>query len=406
MSAGFCGGCGAALADDLRFCTNCGRRITGGVQQPAAAAPAGRYRAPSQLPPIVPRRSNKRTWIVVGAVVACLVLVGVAGTVVQATAFSAKASVNAYFDSLGRGDADGALARLDGYRTPVTPDPTKHLASTVLLSGKVLRDRSYRAPTDPKIESAQPVQGSSGTQQVKVSYTVGGNRRHATLQVTKSVETSYGLFHRWLISGGTAGLALTPGTPYLVNGVRVGTSTASAQTEGQGTVTDVYPVFPGSYHVGLAENPLLSADGVTVDIRVLGGLAAAAKLTATIKKSAAADVRKQVNAYLDECAKQTSLSPTNCSFSAYGSSDVRNVSWTITRYPTIALGLSPQTNAVNAYTGQDGGEGVATVTYEAKEFFSDKYSPQTTTASIEVDGPVVVTKGKLDWLSPADLARD
>lgn len=402
MSAGFCGGCGAALTDDVRFCTNCGRRITGPAQRPAA--PAGRYAGSSQ-PPIQPRRSHKRTWIVVGAVVACLVLVAVAGTVVQATAFNAKASVNAYFDSLGRGDADAALARLYDYSSPGGSDPGKRVGSTALLSGKVLRDRSYRAPTDPEIESSRAVPGESNAQEVKVSYTVGGKRQHATLYVARSHRTSYGLFHRWLISGGTAALALAPGTPYLVNGVRVGASAASPQSEGEGPVTDMYPVFLGTYSVGIADNPLLTADSVTVDVRTLGGFVTA-KLTATIKKSATAEVRKQVNAYLDECAKQTTLTPTNCPFSAYGSSDVRNVSWTITRYPTVVLGLSPETNTVNAYTSSDGGEGVATVSYEAKEFFGDKYSPQTTTASINAEGPVVVTKGKLDWLSPADLARD
>lgn len=403
MSAGFCGGCGAALTEDMRFCENCGRSVTGGAPRPAT--PSGGYQAPSQLPPIAPRRSHKRTWIVVGAVVACLVLVGVAGTVVQATAFSAKASVDAYFGSLGRGDADGALTRLYDYSAPGGSDPGKRVGSTALLSAKVLRDRSYRAPKDPKIESARPVDGSSDAQEVKVSYTVGNSRQHATLHVARSAETSYGLFHRWLISGGTAALALAPGAPYLVNGVQVGTSAASAQSQGEGPVTDMYPVFPGTYRVGLADNPLLSGDSVSVDVRALGGYVTA-KPAATIKKTAAAEVRKQVNAYLDECAKQASLTPTNCPFSTYGSSDVRNISWTITRYPTIALQLNPQTNAVSAYTGQEGGPGVATVTYETKDFFTDKYTPQTSTASIDVGGPVVVTKGRLDWLSPADLARD
>jgi hypothetical protein len=403
MSAGFCGGCGAALTDDVRFCTNCGRRLTGSAPRPAA--PAGRYVPPSQLPPIAPRRSHKRTWIVVGAVVAVLVLVGVAGTVVQATAFSAKASVNAYFGSLASGDADGALTRLYDYSSPGGSDPGKRVGSTALLSGKVLRDRSYRAPTDPEIESARPADGSSAAQEVKVSYTVGGSRQHATLYVARSDKTTYGLFHRWLISGGTAALALAPGTPYLVDGVHVGTSAASAQTEGEGPVTDMYPVFPGTYRVGLADNPLLSADSVTVDVRALGGFVTP-KLTATIKKTAAGEVRKQVDAYLDECAKQASLTPTNCPFSTYGTSDVRNISWTITRYPTIALLVTPETNAVRAYTGSEDGQGVATVTYEAKDFFGGKYTPQTSTASIDVGGPVVVTKGKLDWLSPADLARD
>lgn len=401
MSAGFCGGCGAALTDDLRFCTNCGRRIT-----PRPAAPAARYTAPSELPPVEPRRSHTRTWIVVGAVVACLVLVGVAGAVVQATTFSAKASVNGYFDSLAHGDAAGAIARLDGYRTPVTPDPAKRLGSTVLLSGKVLQDRSYRAPANPRVDSARPLEGSPNAQEVKVSYTVGGHRQHATLQVSKSAETSYGLFHRWLISSGTAGLSLAPGTPYLVNGVQVGTAASSAPTGGETPVTDVYPVFPGEYHVGLADNPLLSANTVTVDVRVLGGLAAAPKLTATIKKTATAEVRTQINAYLDECAKQTTLSPANCPFSVYGGSDVRNVSWTITRYPTIVLGLSPETNTVNAYTKPDDGPGTATVSYEIKDFFGNKYHAQTNSAAIDVEGPVVVTKGRLDWLSPADLAHD
>lgn len=400
MSAGFCGGCGTALTDDLRFCTNCGRPIT-----PRPAAPAPRYTAPSELPPVEPRRSHKRTWIVFGAVVACLVLVGVAGAVLQATTFSAKASVHGYFDSLADGDAAGAIARLEGYRTPVTLGPGNRLGSTALLSDKALQDRSYQAPANPEIDSVRAVQGSPDAQEVKVSYTVGGHRQHATLHVSKSSETSYGLFHRWLISGGTAGLSLPPGTPYLVNGVQVGTA-ASAPTGGEAAVTDVYPVFPGAYHLGVAANPLLSANTVTVQVIALGALAVVPRLTATIKKTAAAEVHKQVNAYLDECAKQTTLSPANCPFSVYGGSDVRNVSWTITRYPTIVLGLSSETNTVHAYTKPEDGAGTATVSYEEKEFFGNKYHAQTNSAAIDIAGPVVVTKGKVDWLSPADLARD
>lgn len=424
----FCGGCGNQVPDGLNFCTNCGRPRAGGQApqgqqaQQAQASQVGPGGATSARPapaqpyapgndPYLRKRGSKRPLVIIGGIAAVLVLFSVTVTVLQSTVFGPKSTVNAYFGALEDRDAEKALGRVGGGSSSYSSGTQSGSAAEELLTDKVVGAKQYQPPTDVEITSTKASgddDGDSDAQQVNISYQVSGERRTASLRVWKSDDKRYGLFDKWLIEGGRSTVTLASGPPYTVNGQAVkspedqtGDGDGDSEGEGEGSGPTTYAVFPGGYEVAVPDNPLFSTASKKV-AATLDGKPTLVNLDPDVKQEAITEVRKQVTAYIDLCAGETTLQPDGCPIGVYGGNDPRNVKWTVTRYPTISLTQPDGGSGVYVAT-DEGGAGEATVSYEAKGYFSEDYEAQTGTSSIEVSGPVVVKKGKLDWMSPRDL---
>ncbi|MQA78495.1 MAG: hypothetical protein GEV10_08450 [Streptosporangiales bacterium] len=430
----FCGGCGNQVPDGLNFCTNCGRPRagaggTGGQEQQAQASQVGPGGATSGRPapaqphraaddPYLRKRGSKRPLVIIGGIAAVLILFAVTVTVLQSTVFGPKAAVNAYFGALEDRDAEKALARISSGSSSGEGSTGSGSASEELLTDKVLGAKQYQPPTDVEITSTKASSDSgdddSDSQEANVSYQVAGERQTATMRVWKSDDKRFGLFDKWIIEGGRSSLSLATGPPYTVNGQELkapdeqgggedggdGDDGDGGYGEGESAAPTSYAAFPGGYEVAVPGNPLFSSATKKVTV-TLKGEPAQVNLDPDIKPAAITEVRKQVTAYIDLCAGETTLQPDGCPLGVYGGSDPRNVKWTVTKYPTIRL-AQENGSRVSVVT-DDGSEGSATVTYEAKGYFGDEYESQTGTSSITVAGVVVVKGGKLDWLSPRDV---
>lgn len=401
----FCGGCGAALAGDVRFCESCGKPTALPARQPAAGqAPA--QRPMSSTAPTV----SKRPLVVAGIVLGVLVVLGAGMAVVQKMVFSPEAVVERYFADLAAGDGAGAKQRLadGGVGTDETSAVDSLSGNTAVLSTELLVDKavasdSYQAPENVEVtaSSDDPEQPS-----VRVAYQLDGKERSATMMLRQAPEKVFLVFKTWQIaSGGTTQLFVPGYVPYQVNGIAM---KHQASEIGGGTDAGVPPVgfvvFPGGYDVGIAaKNPLVS--GGSKKAYAVLGKRSNVMVHATLKESAKAEVDAQVRAYIDKCAEKTTLQPENCPFSnGYTSDDTaRNVHWTVSSYPVIALQQDPG-GAVYVET-PSGSEGEANVTYEQKEFFGEDYEQQSASSPITVSGFVLVKKGKIDWQSPADQSQ-
>lgn len=436
----FCGGCGNQVPDGLNFCTSCGRPRAGagggaagtvGQGQQSQASQVGPGGATSARPapaqphapvddPYVRKRGSKRPLVVIGGIVAVLLLFSVAVTVLQSTVFGPKAAVNAYFGALEDRDAEKALARVGGGSSSYSSGSESGRASEELLTDKVLGAKQYQPPTDVEITSTKASSGGgtgdggdSDSKEANVSYQVSGERQTASLRVWKSDDKRFGLFDKWIVEGGRSSLNLAAGPPYTVNGQALKSPDEQAggdegdggegggEGEGESSAPTAYTAFPGGYEVAVPDNPLFSTAKKKVTV-TLGGRSALVDLDPDVKPEAITEVRKQVTAYIDLCAGETTLRPDRCPIGVYGGNDPRNVKWTVTKYPTIRLTQPDGGSGVYVET-DDAGAGSATATYESKGYFSDDYESQTGTSSIEVSGPVVVKDGKLDWMSPRDF---
>lgn len=328
-----------------------------------------------------------------GVVVGALVVLGVAAAVAQKVLFSPEATVRAYFADLADGDGTSARSRLDD------------TSRSELLADRVVSSKLYAAPMDVQVAEAEPEDGEEpdeDSRQIRVSYRIDGKQHTARLSLDRAEDRTLLFFRTWHIDDGTAALELPSGVPYQVNGVATGQRdprTDQASADGDATVS--FAMFPGRYDVGIAPNPLLSGDGKEVTLTLDGEVTELA-LSPTIKASAKNEIRRQVRAYVDECAGETTVQPENCPFDAYGGSAARNVQWSVVTYPTLTFRQATG-GSVYVETGVDDA-GSVTVTYEVKSYLSDRYESETSTESYGVGGPVVVKDGKVDWLSPRDFA--
>lgn len=382
----FCGGCGAALGSDVRFCESCGKPVA------PPAGPAATPAPPQRPPEFTAPTASKRPLIAAGIVLGGLVVLIVIAGAVQSVLFSPKATVQAYFADLADGDATGAKSRLDN-----VPSDGE------LLSDKVLSAKSYVAPTDVEVTEEKSDDREDDEREMRVSYVLDGQRKTARLSLDRDDERTLLFFRKWHIDDGTVPLSMPAGVPYQVNGVAIKESSQPTDEPASDSVVTVsFVLFPGRYDVGVAENPLLSGEARKVTL-ALDAEPAQLSLSTTIKEEAKAEVTKQVKAYVDECAKQTVLQPENCPLNTYGNSGATNVKWSVVTYPTITFKQTPG-GSVYVETIDDQ-QGHASVSYEYQTY-DGSYESSNGFSAISVGGPVVVKDGKIDWRSPKDLAEE
>ncbi len=378
-----CPACHRPAPAAANFCPDCGHAMNAPPHSaPPSAIPPPPDAGLTPTPFAAPRKPGARTYLVLALVAAVIVGLCGIGYVGQNVLFGPEAAVKGYFGALADRDAKAALGYL------ATGNAGDEYGNRKLLTDAVLKDKGYTPPADVTIKKIDEAKGypsgdTNGDPPPRVAdidFRIGDQKYQTQLSLLREEKTSYGVFHEWRVVGGLSPLVViaAAGAPVKVNGVATPVSSPNSETR------DVPAAFLGRYSVALADNPLLEADGKTVDVSPKGG---EVTLDVQLKDSAREATEEQVKAYLDECAESTDLEPQNCPFSAYSYSTITDVKWTIVEYPPIKVELQPE-GLVVVYT--DGYEyGTAKVTGKDA---GHKFSQEIT---FQVSGTVSVFKGDI-----------
>ncbi len=296
------------------------------------------------------------------SIVAVVMLVAVIGGIgitsaVLTSTYSAQATAQRYLDALANRDAKAATALETGDgggSTRVMPS-----AGNALKGAKVV------------------VTAATSTETVvTASFNVGGKALTRSLTLVPDGTGPFGVT-KWAVS-----------TP-MVDSVTIATGTLSGPitvgaqrfTPRQGAVQ--VSMYPGVYPIsatGGSQNLLtfptvLSGDGAPASF----GPSRMPKLTDTVGAAVRSD--------LDTCAKSTDAQPAGCPFGAYLYGTVKDISWKITTYPTVAVSTDGSSFSTTEC-------GAATASYEYQYFSGDPFATDTAEDScFDVSGTVAVSDG-------------
>jgi hypothetical protein len=337
------------------------------VEQPSAPV------APADTTNVLVERSSHQLPLVIGlAIFGMLVALVSAVKVVENQFFQPEHTVISFFDALGNRDATAA-------RNLLLP-PTDEEYSQALLQPAALKSAGYSPPTAARVEQTD---SKDDRATVRVSFSLNGRRHALILDLRRDDHATAGLFHRWRIAGGVY--------PVSVSAAGVDSILAAGApipfTVGTSTLT--LAAYPGGYQVTLPDQPLWEAAPTVAYAGITDGVSdpGAVTLEPTIKSGVRTTIDQQVRSYLDDCAKSTTLAPDNCPFSKYSYYEVRDVRWTIVKYPQYAVGRSYSGQAVVTNTG----DGEADVTGQEVWSYGSGTYPYSASATFRVSGTVAVT---------------
>lgn len=435
-----CTGCGSSLSDEATVCDQCGGAVTRSspTQPVPPAGPA------TQLPPDGPAHAserpaassvstarpepeqedlqvgraatfqlpdlrNRKLWLLVVAGVLVVVLIVAVGfwATREEEPPSAEETVQAFFDALRARNANKALAQIEegggpaGWSSP----------SEVLLSDQALNSKWYKPPRKVQVGTVTQTRDGDGVI-VNVTYTVAGETVTKPLRLyLDEADEESGTAGRWYLSrwqeqGVTGTLYLTITAPeYEVNGVEFSTK-ETEQAVGMERFA-VLGAFPGTYRVGLPDNPLIA--GVPRRVGVVSNADSQRVTVSTkLKDSGVAEVGKQVNGFLDKCAAREVLDPEvdghDCPFTSYGGiegadEDQRLIQWTMKKYPKYDVELG-EGESGGVYVSPGGGredQGVVELTYTANDAFTREEVHPDQIQRFSIEGPVAVKRGKITW---------
>jgi hypothetical protein len=288
-------------------------------------------------------RPDRRRWLVAAALVAVVGLGFAMLYSVRTTVYSPAAVVGEYFDALAERDADAALA-------VIAPEQTAGLPRD-LLTDAVLDSESYVPPVDPDVGEVT-VDGRRAV--AEVAFTLGGERRTASLRLHRDDGFLDAVFHRWRLAGGVQQMFLSEAPAEVsVNGERV----VAYELDGPRTL----PALWGGYEVGVpAGDPLWDSRTETVLVGPEGAAEAAVPMVA--RPGVAEEVERQVRQLLDECAASTELLPPGCPFGNARIAAAKHVRWRIASYPELGLSAAPDGFGQVAMLAVSTHDGTAVVT--------------------------------------------
>lgn len=278
------------------------------------------------------RRTKRRVLLGLGAAGTALLLVIAAGigyAVLSSKVFGPQAQVDEYLSALESGNF-GQAAELAPPNVPT--------AQRALLTDAVGAKVTHRVQS----HSIDDVDVSGKTAEVTVTLTQDGVRSNRTYSLVRK-GSSYGIFPDWQMDDpgyDTMQVYVPTGIGEItVNGVAVKLDGAVETDEAEGYSNASLAVLPGGYSIGATSTSgdfeIQPADEITVSAdqaKNQDGLIAA--LSSTITDAGRKKVQDAVKAKLDECAQQTSSSPSGCPFSAYTS---ESGTWKIDTYPEIQV---------------------------------------------------------------------
>ena len=258
-----------------------------------------------------------------GIVFGVLVL-AFAGTVItlNSTLYSAVGFVSSYLDALSRHDLEGALA-MPGVEHP--PDALPDL----LVPDAMGPLDSYRLVSDEGV-------GNEHTIVFEIRFT--GNVTEEVEFWVEHTVPRMGVFSGWQFTRSPIGvLEATPrhAADFEVNGIAV------ASVDGANQPSRFQVMTPGIYTL-THQSKFLEAEAATY----LAGSSASvttADLDVRASQAFVDQVNTELAAYLDDCATQQVLLPTDCPFGQSMSNRIEGLPvWSIVQYPEVTIAPSDE----------------------------------------------------------------
>lgn len=308
-----CGGCGATIRDTDLYCRRCGDI------QPAAVAAAPRPErepvVPGQVPPLLPTLPSRTGLITLVVLSVGLLVLTMPILVVRSVFYGPDDTIGRYFAALRDRDPVAAIAQLQ--------ESDRGRAVGPLISAAALSGPGYLPPGKPTIVSLDTTDDDATA---VVRYDVGGTTITTTLRLHRGRASN--LLDRWRLADGPASVSVAVTGPVQVGGLDL----PGGLPEGDGQ----FLALPGGYVVKAAETPLLTSSAVTA----VPGQAEAA-VSQRVRPEVLTEVDRQVQAYVDTCARSTLLRPPGCPFAGSSYSFVSPIRWQITRNPKVNVDLDP-----------------------------------------------------------------
>lgn len=279
------------------------------------------------------------TWsIVLGLIIAAFVTTVL---IVNSTLFSANGFVRSYLGALASHDMASALQIAD-IQLPeehgassddgagATPIDTTG-AGSMLLAGSHDLLRPSALSTLDDIELAERIVNADGTETVTFVFALDGKTSSSTFTVARD-GTRFGVFADWKFV--TAPLTIVRLTVANAQGFTANGS--GFVTPAQDTPAPYVVLTPSSFEISHTST-FLTADPITVSAIDPGGTVRA-RLEVVANEAMVAQVQREVNDYLDECATQVVLLPTGCPFGQpMANRIVTTPEWSMATYPDVTL---------------------------------------------------------------------
>ena len=253
-----------------------------------------------------------------------VLLLAFAGTVItlNSTLYSASGFVSSYLDALTRHDLDGALD-MPGVEHPADALPD------LLVPDALGEVTSYSLISDEAV-------GGDHTLVFDVRF-AGGLQEEVEFWVEHTGQ-QLGLFSGWQFSRSPIGvLQATPlhAAEFEVNGVAVTSADGPSQPSRFQVMT------PGMYTL-THESKFLEAEPTTV-LALTSASVTPAELDIRASDEFVAQVNEELASYLDGCATQQVLQPTDCPFGQTMSNRIEGLPvWSMVLYPQVAIEAAPE----------------------------------------------------------------
>lgn len=291
-------------------------------------------------------------------------------TVVNGNSFGPQRTVQQYLDALRAGDGAKALGLLQA-RVPG--------ANAAVLDGEGLA-KSQEAVTD--VHLGDPTDAPENRKTVQLSYSIAGTKLSTDFTLIPGPK-HWLFFDSWVMAPTTLpviNVSVVNANQAAINGVPVN------MPDGKNSFAVFYP---GRYEAEF-RSPLFAAPPVTRTVSSPLESVPAVALTTGPTSDLLAQVDGTIHKYLDACAKQAVLMPSNCPMSAATDNRVTSaVKWTIVEYPGVTISPYGGTWVLAPLTVK------AQVEYQEQNLFTGVVAPVKTTedfgftAKLSIDGTTV-----------------
>ncbi|RNE66910.1 hypothetical protein [Cryobacterium tepidiphilum] len=298
--------------------------------------------------------------------------------------YSAAGFVRQYLDAIARHDAAGALAIdgvLDGAPTMTGGKDYPH----TLLRSSVLGSLTGIALADETVTG-------DGTHTVTYNFRLDGKESTMTFTVEDAGRYA-AVFNRWRFAVSPLAVlqvSVLHGSTFTVNGLTLDTRAHEpAERAEEFSHQASYLVFAPTAYAVSHTSPLLQASPNKVPVVVPGTTAVTVDVQPN--KSFVQQVQNELNGFLDDCAKQTVLKPTNCPFGIDIDDRVLNdPKWSIAKYPPVTL------RAGDGTFDMPDTEGLARIVVDVQSLFDGEVSTRDENVEFAVGLSVIInTDGSL-----------
>ncbi|MGA7205315.1 MAG: hypothetical protein WBX27_11860 [Specibacter sp.] len=307
-------------------------------------------------------------WLLILMLAIAAAIVTIA--VVNSSSFGPQRTVQNYLDALRAGDGAKALGLLQA-RVPG--------ANAAVLDGDGLA-KSQEAVTDVHLDD--PTDAPENHKRVHVSYSIAGAELATDFTLIPGPK-HWLFFDSWVMAPTTLpviNVSVVNANQAAINGVPVN------MPDGKNSFAVFYP---GHYEAEY-RSPLFAAPPVTRNVNSPLTAVPAVALTTGPTSELLSQVGGTIHKYLDACAKQSVLMPSNCPMSAATDNRVTSaVKWTIVEYPAVTISPYGGTWVLAPLTVK------AQVEYQQQDLFTGVVSPVKTTedfgftAKLSIDGTTV-----------------